>query len=342
MSRPPQLPNAENCSLAELEVAMNASPTRSAYRRMLAIRTVLLGYRPSEVALMHGVSRQSMVNWINRFNARGIDGLIERARPGRPRKIPPEHTERLRQVVAQPSLAGQVHWTARKFHGYLREQLDTELSYSTALRWLHENDFALKVPQPWPDRQDEEVRSKWLEDLRLLLADPDVELWYGDEMGVEGDPRPRRRWAKKGEKARITKNGDHLRMNVCGAVCPRTGQFYALEFTHSNRAAFQVFLDHASADMSCQRKRNILIVDNASWHKSSSLHWGAFEPLFLPPYSPDLNPIERLWLIIKAEWFTDFIAKDRDALIDRLDSALLWAMDRTHDNKRTCSNTKYL
>ncbi|MGD9818702.1 MAG: transposase, partial [Desulfomonilaceae bacterium] len=42
---------------------------------------------------------------------------------------------------------------------------------------------------------------------------------------------------------------------------------------------------------------------NASWHKSKSLNWGRFEPIFLPPYSPDLNPIERLWLIMKAQWF---------------------------------------
>ena len=60
------------------------------------------------------------------------------------------------------------------------------------------------------------------------------------------------------------------------------------------------------------RRRNILIVDNASWYKSSSLRWGAFEPLYLPPYSPDLNPIEKLWMVIKAEFFTDFIANDRD------------------------------
>ena len=46
-------------------------------------------------------------------------------------------------------------------------------------------------------------------------------------------------------------------------------------------------------------------MDNASWHKSKSLRFGAFEPTYLPPYSPDFNPIERLWLILKAEWFTD-------------------------------------
>jgi transposase len=342
MSRRPLLPNAENCSLAELEVAMKASPTQAGYKRMLAIRTVFLGYSCAEVALIHNVSRQTLSNWIKRFNQRGIDGLIDRSRSGRPRVIDSDQSSRYRALIEDPSLAGQEHWTAVKFHGYLREELGHEVGYSTVLRWLHENEFRLKVPQPWPDRQDEETRVKWLKELRLLLSDPEVELWYGDECGVEGDPRPRRRWVQKGKKARITKNGDHMRMNVCGTVCPRTGQFYALEFNHSNRAAFQAFLDHASRDITFQRGRNILIVDNASWHKSQTLDWGAFEPLFLPPYSPDLNPIERLWLIIKAEWFTDFIAKNMEMLIDRLDKALLWAMGREESNQKTCTIKKEL
>jgi transposase len=71
------------------------------------------------------------------------------------------------------------------------------------------------------------------------------------------------------------------------------------------------------------------------------LHWGAFEPVFLPPYSPDLNPIERLWLLIKAEWFADFCAKTRQQLIDRIDQALLWAINRPDGNQTTCSLERF-
>jgi len=72
-----------------------------------------------------------------------------------------------------------------------------------------------------------------------------------------------------------------------------------------------------------KRHRNLSIRDHASWHKRKSIDWGEFEPVFLPPYSPDFNPIERLWLILKAEGFTDFIVKNRDQLIERLDRVLL-------------------
>jgi len=101
-------------------------------------------------------------------------------------------------------------------------------------------------------------------------------------------------------------------------------------------------LDEANRHVTLERKRNLIICDNASWHKSKTIQWGQFEPMFLPPYSPDFNPIERLWLVIKAEWFTDFIAKNREALIQRLDAALLWAMNRNHNNQSTCSIRKFL
>ena len=209
------------------------------------------------------------------------------------------------------------------------------------VRWLHDNNFRLKVPQPWPDRQDEEQRQLFLERLKSYLLDEDVDIWYLDEMGIEGDPRPRRRWAQKGAKIRVPYYGEHLRMNVTGLVAPRTGQFYALEFTHTDSEVFQVFLDHANQEVKRERPRNIVICDNATWHKKKALKWGAFEPVFLPPYSPDLNPIERLWLLIKAEWFSDFFAKTRQQLLERIDQALLWVMNRTGDNQRTCSLERF-
>jgi transposase len=331
-------PNPENCSLAELETAMKATPHQRSFVRLQALRALLLGFDHDSVAKLYNVTRDTIVHWIGRFNHRGIDGLIERPRAGRPRKIDPGKNRQFGELVEQPERAGMAHWTAKKFHGYLRAELQQELSYSTVLRWLHEQNFRLKVPQPWPDRQDPAEREAWLRDkLRPLLADPEVDLWYLDEMGVEGDPRPRRRWAKKGLKVRVTHNGDHVRMNVTGLVCPRTGQFYGLEFSHSDREIFECFLAQANADLKLARPRNVLILDNASWHKVAVRHWGAFEPLSLPAYSPDLNPIEELWRVIKEEWFADFVAKDKGALMARLDEALLWAIERREGNQQTCT-----
>lgn len=87
----------------------------------------------------------------------------------------------LLSVRENPATAGQVHWTGVKLHGYLKEQLSRELGYSTAVRWRHELNFHRRVPQPWPERQNEEDRKTFQEQLRALASDPKVQLWFGDE-----------------------------------------------------------------------------------------------------------------------------------------------------------------
>jgi len=331
------MPNVENCKLEELEVALRCTPTGRSQNRLRAIKALLIGFDWDGVCELFDVTNRTLVRWVGVWNRQGVDGLVEKYRLGRPRKIPIERASEIVEVLENPEQADQVHWTGVKLHGYLRDELNLSVAYSTVMRFLHDQGFKLKVPQPWSDRQDEALRAAFCQKLNKLMADDNVELWFGDETGIEGDPRPRRRWIKVGKTGRVTKNGDHIRMNVTGMVCPRTGEAFLCEFSHSDTDVFQAFLREANHSICSDRPRQILVVDNASWHKASSLDWGRFEPLHLPPYSPDLNPIERLWLLIKAEWFTDFIAKTREALIERLDQALIWAINRQKENLNTCS-----
>ena len=336
MGRRATKPNAENCSEAELKIAARAAPTQGGYARMMAIRALILGTPQSQAAELFGVSGRTLSNWVRRFNEQGIDGLLDRPGSGRPRKIPQDRSSELRGLVAHPESVGETHWTARKFHGYLSQALQVEVGYSTVVRWLHEQDFRLKVPRSWPQGQDESLRQAFVEQVQQWLQDEQVELWYLDETGIEADPRPRRRWVHKGERARVPHRGKHIRVSVIGMVCPRTGEFFSLEVPYTDTAVLKLFLEQAQSQTNRTRPRNLLICDNASWHKSRCLTWGSFQPVFLPPYSPDLNPIERLWLLLKAEWFSDFIAKDREALTQRLDQALNWVIDRQSQNTVTC------
>jgi transposase len=337
MARARVQPNAENASLAELRAAAKCARTQREHDRFQAIIALIMGFGAAQVAKLFNVNASTLRRWVVQFNRRGIDGLIEGKRPGRPRKIDGEKAKRCCEILEHPEQAGRVHWTGVKLHGYICEELQLEVGYSTLIRFLHERQYRLRVPQPWPDRQDEKERQVFCDRLKELLAEQGVELWYGDETGIEGDPRPRRRWAKPGEKVRSTKNGDHLRMSVMGMVCPRTGEVYALEFTHVDTDVFQAFLREANNDLRLERPRQVLIVDNASWHKAKRLDWGRFEPFYLPRYSPDLNPIERLWLLLKAEWFTNYVAKDQGQLISRIDQALLWLIGREQANTKTCA-----
>lgn len=92
--------------------------------------------------------------------------------------------------------------------------------------------------------------------------------------------------------------GGHLRRNIVGAVAPATGKITALIVSHCNSEVFQAFLDTFADENPPDRYKHYMVLDNASWHKSVSLNWHHITAVFLPPYSPDFNPIEQLWLQI--------------------------------------------
>lgn len=342
MLRAPEVqPNPENATLKELEVAMEAAPNKRSYIRLNAIRILLLGVPRAEVCRIFLRTDRMVRLWIERFNRGGIDGLITRPRPGRPRKVKLERVrDLLLPVLADPASAGQVHWTGVKIHGYLKEQLAMDLGYRTLIRWLHELDFHLRVPQPWPERQNQEQRQQFLEQMRGWAADPNVELWFSDETGVEGDPRPRRRWVQPGKRRTVPYLGDHIRQNVIGAVAPQTGAFFSLIFDGVDTDVFQVFLDHLAEAVPKNDHRQLLIIDNASWHKAAHLNWHHFIPVYLPAYSPDFNPIERLWLRLKADWFWDFIARTPEELTQRLCAALNSFLNQPEKTASICSIRK--
>lgn len=341
--RSPELhPNAENATPEELRVAMEAAPNKRSYVRLSALRALLLGYTRQQVCELTDRTDRMVRLWIELFNRGGIDALITKPKPGRPRKAKLERVrDLLVPVLENPAAAGQVHWTGVKLHGFLKEQLALELGYRTTVRWLHELNFHLRVPQPWPERQNEEERKKFQEELRALCADPKVELWFSDECGVEGDPRPRRRWVQPGKRRTVPYFGDHIRQNVIGAVAPQSGAFFSLIVDGVDTDVFQFFLDEMAKTIPKKEGvRQILIVDNASWHRAARVHWHHFEPRFLPGYSPDFNPIERLWLRLKADWFWDFMARTPEDLTERLCAALKSFIDAPSKTASICSIRK--
>ena len=323
-------------------MAMEAAPTRRSFIRLQALRALLLGYSRKQVCELCARTDRMVRLWIEMFNRGGIDALLTKPRPGRPRKIKLERVrDLLVPVLENPALGSQGHWTAVKLHGYLKEQIQQEFGYSTTVRWLHELNFHLRVPQPWPERQNEEQRRVFGEELQVLSNDTAVELWFGDESGFEGDPRPRRRWAQPGKPCTVPYLGTHLRQNVIGVVAPHSGELFTLIVDGVDTDVFQCFLDEFAKTVPKKEGiRQIVILDNASWHKSDRLHWHHFEPKFLPSYSPDFNPIERLWLRLKADWFWDFIARSQDELIERLTMALKSFLAQPDQTASICSIRK--
>lgn len=108
-----------------------------------------------------------------------------------------------------------------------------------------------------------------------------------------------------------------------GAYSPITGHHFHLELPHCSAYTFQIFLDHFAAERPDELK--VLLLDNGAFHKAQRLCWPeSILPLFLPPYSPELNPAEKIWwrfkrtfsnrLFTSLDQLSEFIAQQVKAL----------------------------
>lgn len=149
------------------------------------------------------------------------------------------------------------------------------------------------------------------------------------------DPRPKAVYAKKGTTPTCPATGLHIGENVVGAVQPLTGEIVGLVFDRVDTSVFQFFLDHLAAQT--EGREVLLVLDNASWHKTNALNWHHLNALYLPPWSPDLNPIERLWRWIKDKHFTNWHTKTRVERQDRLTGALLELMENPERVQSVCA-----
>jgi hypothetical protein len=101
-----------------------------------------------------------------------------------------------------------------------------------------------------------------------------------------------------------------------GAVEPMTGESFFLELPLLNSAMFQLWLDDFAQTFAASF--NLLVLDNGAFHTAKALRWPPnVAAVPFPPYSPELNPIERLWRDLKDQ-LANTVVKTLDALSDTI------------------------
>lgn len=109
-----------------------------------------------------------------------------------------------------------------------------------------------------------------------------------------------RRITLKGVKPQGAVQWQRQSFYLYGAVEPLTGDSFFWEFTHLDSDCFQVFLQQLA--QAFPDSLNLLQLDQGAFHKAQQLEWpDNIIPLFQPPHSPELNPIERLWQQLKRQ-----------------------------------------
>ena len=129
-------------------------------RRLLAIAAVLDGASREEAATAGGMDRQTLRDWVIRFNKRGPDGLINRPSPGAPGKLTAEHRAFLARLVEEgpiPAVHGVVRWRACDLIMRLYEEFGISVSDDTVYRALKDLGFSHVSARPRAYKQDPEA-----------------------------------------------------------------------------------------------------------------------------------------------------------------------------------------
>jgi len=148
---------------------------------------------------------------------------------------------------------------------------------------------------------------------------PDACVFFFDEGRFGLMPVVGRRWARKGVRPVSTIRQGYKNFYVYSAVCPKTGENMSLFLPLANTQMMNIFLENLKvflAGRSC-----FLVLDQAGWHKAKDLQVPSnIELVFLPPYSPELNPVERLWQWLKRHCLRNRLYQSIESVMDSVQS----------------------
>jgi transposase len=155
---------------------------------------------------------------------------------------------------------------------------------------------------------DEERRDKYQEEIKTISPESIV---YIDESGIDMNICKDRGWGKKGKVIQAKKSGKYYeRTNIIAGLINNKA---IAPMVFNGSCNTQIFETWVEEFLIKELKPNqVIIMDNAAFHKSQKtkelIESVGCKLLFLPPYSPDLNPIEKFWAIMK-RWIKNKITQ---------------------------------
>jgi transposase len=266
------------------------------------------GMTATAVSAVTGYSAYWIGQIARRYNSDGPDGVRDRRHAtctGRP-DLPDSHLDELGMAVAGPHPAGD-RWCGRTVATWLSEHLGRQVGRQLGWRYLRRLGARWLKPQPRHVRADSQAQASFQQQLRPLLREvaaafpvATIELWAVDEHRIGLKPLVRKVWTLPTSSDQRPSAPVEHRYDwryLVGFVHPASGRTVFHLATSVNIPLFEVELAAFARQVGAGPDKQIMLVlDRAGWHNSVRLcvpeH---IHLLFLPAYSPELQPAEHLW-----------------------------------------------
>ena len=252
------------------------------------------------------MDRQTLRDWVHRYNEEGLAGLRDRRRPGPRPRLTPEQEAELAAAVERgpdPDRDGVVRWRRVDLQALIEARFGVRLHERSVGKVLRRLGFAASVgaaAAPEGGRGGAGgVQKGFAELVREALPEhargKPVEVWFQDEARVGQQGTLTRVWARRGTRPRAPRDRRHAWAYLFGAVCPERAVGAALVLPYADAAATGLHLAEIGRHVA-PGAHAVVVLDGAGWHGAGDLAVPENLTLLpLPPYAPELNPVENVW-----------------------------------------------
>ena len=300
---------------------------------MQALHLRELGWRQGDIAAALGVTKGAVSQWLSAARLGGPEALRARPHPGGPARLVPEQKRLIPDFLGHGAEAygfrGEV-WTCRRIAKVVVQEFGVSYSRSQISRLLKELEWTPQVPLTRALQRDEQAIERWRvevwPEIKQRAQKERRTVVFVDESGFYLLPGVVRTYAPKGLTPIVKEwqTRDHL--SVMAGLTPQ-GKVYSLVRQESlNGLHTVVFLTH----LGCVAGQRLLVIwDGSPIHRRTEvkefLAEGATRRIHveaLPPYAPDLNPVEWMWNHLKEVEMRNLACLDLEQLHMELHLAL--------------------
>jgi transposase len=304
-------------------------------KRVLAILAVSDGVPYSIIAINLKVSVESIRLWVNALLLKGLQGLKSKNSPGRPPKLTKTQRKTLAKLITEgPSNAGfpGACWRSPMIQLLIYERFGVQYSVHYIPQLLKSMGFSYQKAKFVAERRDAEKRKKWIKqkwpEIMSLAREKNAYILFGDEASFPQWGSLTYTWAPRGQQPVVNTSGTRRGYKVFGLIDYFSGRFFCKghEKGRLNSESYEAFLTEV---LSKTRKHIILIQDGAKYHTSKAMKRffdkksHRLTVYKLPSYSPDYNPIEKLWKKIKEKEIHLHYFPTFDCLKNKVEEALI-------------------
>lgn len=278
--------------------------------RKRAVTSVQDGEHPEDVAAAMGVTRAAMYGWLARYRDGGWNALDAKKRGGRRPKLDDKALAWLYKTITSKNPLQLKFtfalWTAKLIGELIWQKFRVQLSKASVCRLL--NQLGLTPQKPvWRAYQQRPADvQRWLVEeyprIKTMAKREKAQIFFGDEAGVRSDHHAGTTWAPRGKTPIVSSTGARFGLNLVSAVSAQ-GEFRFMVV--SGRMGAKTFIEFIKRLVHRAVTPIYLIVDGHPAHRAVAVRKhveslaGSFRLFFLPAYSPELNPDERVWNDLK-------------------------------------------